>query len=273
MRFAVRHEITWTWEAAPRSVIKHLRVEPRNHEGQHVIGWRTDVEPDGRRRMAEDAFGNALDSLTVDGPLAALKIHADGEVETFNTTGFVGHAIERFPPELFLRDSPLTAADAALRDFASDTAGKESAPLARAHALMDSLHERLDHSACHEDDFAGAAKTLASGRGHARDFAHVFIACARHLGIPSRIAVGHLFSEETEERACVHGWAEAYIPDLGWIGFDPAAGRCPEGAHVRVAIGIDAIDALPVRGAHHGGSGEKVTHRIAVRAVGGRMDG
>jgi hypothetical protein len=28
-----------------------------------------------------------------------------------------------------------------------------------------------------------------------------------------------------------------------------------------------------VRGAHHGGSGEKITHRIAVRVAGGRTGG
>jgi transglutaminase-like putative cysteine protease len=270
MRLTVRHEIGWTWQTPPRSVIEHLRIEPRNHEGQHVIGWRMDVEPDGRRRMGEDAFGNAFDSLTVDGPVSALSVRADGEVETFDTTGFVRHSIERFPPELFLRDSALTTADAALRDFANATGGKESAPLARAHTLMDALHERLDHRACHHDHFAGAAKTFAAGQGQARDLAHVFIACSRSLGFPARIVVGHFFAEGGGEQSCVHGWAEAYIAGLGWIGFDPSSGRCPEGAHIRVAIGIDAIDALPVRGANHGGAGEKVTHRIAVHLAGGR---
>jgi transglutaminase-like putative cysteine protease len=270
MRLAIRHEIVWTWETPPRSVITHLRIEPRNHEGQHVIGWRTDVEPDGRRRMVEDAFGNAFDSLTVDGLLPTLRVRADGEVETFGTTGIVRHSIERFPPDLFLRDSALTAPDAALRDFANAVSGKESGPLARAHALMDALHERLDHAACRKDEFAGAVKTFAAGHGHARDIAHVFIACARSLRIPARIAVGHHFTQNSEEHACVHGWVEAYIAGLGWVGFDPVTGRCPEGAHIRVATGIDATDALPVRGAHHGGAAEKVSHHIAVHMAGGR---
>src|SRR3954447_23821684 len=270
MRLAIRHEIAWTWQTPPRSVVTHLRIEPRNHEGQHIIGWRTDVEPDGRRRMGEDAFGNAFDSLTVDGPLSRLTVHAEGEVETFDTMGIVRHSIERFPPELFLRDSALTAADAALRDFANEAGGKESAPLARGHALMDALHEQLDHASCHNDVFSGAAKTFVAGHGHARDLAHVFVTCARILGIPARITVGHVFTESAQDCACVHGWAEAHIAGIGWIGFDPVTGRCPEGNHIRVAIGIDAIDALPVRGAFHGGSGEKVTHRIAVRAAASR---
>jgi transglutaminase-like putative cysteine protease len=167
----------------------------------------------------------------------------------------------------------LSAADPALRDFAEAIASKEPQTLGRAHALMDSLHERIDRSACHDDKFAGAAKTFAAGQGHARDLAHVFVACARHLGIPARIAIGHLFCEDTEECGCVHGWAEAHVPGLGWIGFDPMTGRCPEGAHIRVAVGIDAIDALPVRGAHHGGSGEKVAHRIKIGVAGGRLEG
>lgn len=270
MRLVVRHEIAWTWDTPPRSVLEHLRIEPRNHEGQHVINWRMDVEPDGHRRMSEDAFGNAFDSLTVRGPLAALTVRADGEVETFDTTGIVRYSIERFPPELFLRESPLTAADLGLRDFADAAGGGESTPLARAHALMDALHERLDHAACREDHFTGAAKTLANGRGHSRDFAHVFIAGARHLGIPARIAVGHVFEQGMEERACMHGWAEAHIDGIGWIGFDPVIGRCPEGAHIRVAVGTDAIEALPVRGTHHGGAGEKIVHHVAVREASGR---
>jgi transglutaminase-like putative cysteine protease len=270
MRLSIRHEIAWTWDVPPRSAVEHLRIEARNHEGQHVIGWRMDVEPDGRRRMSEDAYGNAFDSLSIDGPLPTLTVRADGEVETFDTAGIVRHAIERFPPDLFLRDSPLTAVNEPLREFADAIASKETQTLGRAHALMDTLHERLDLSACREDSFAGAAKTFGAGRGQARDIAHVFVTCARYLGVPARIVVGHRFDEDIEERACIHGWAEAYIDDIGWIGFDPATGRCPEGAHVRVAIGIDAIDALPVRGAHHGGSGQKATHRIAVTIAGGR---
>jgi transglutaminase-like putative cysteine protease len=271
MRLTVRHEVVWTWDAPPRSAVEHLRIEPRNHEGQHLIGWRMDVEPDGRRRMGEDAFGNAFESVTVDGPLPELRVRCDGEFETFNTTGIVRHSIERFPPDLFLRVSGLTAADPALRDFADDVGGQESAPLARGHALMDGLHERVAHVSCRNDNFFGAAKTFAAGRGQARDLAHVFVACARTLGIPARIAVGHLFTETAEERACVHGWAELYIAGLGWVGFDPVTGRCPEGDHIRVAIGIDAIDALPVRGAHHGGSGEKISHRIRVDMAGNRV--
>ena len=45
-----------------------------------------------------------------------------------------------------------------------------------------------------------------------------------------------------------HAWAEAYVDDLGWVGFDPTNGICTTDAHVRVAIGLDYLGAAPVRG-------------------------
>jgi transglutaminase-like putative cysteine protease len=52
---------------------------------------------------------------------------------------------------------------------------------------------------------------------------------------------------EGEEAASFHAWAEAWDDGLGWIGFDPMLGLCPEERHVRVATGLDAVSAAPVR--------------------------
>jgi transglutaminase-like putative cysteine protease len=61
-----------------------------------------------------------------------------------------------------------------------------------------------------------------------------------------------------------HAWAEAHVPDLGWMGFDPANDMCATGRHVRVAVGLDYLGAAPVRGAHYGGGREDVAVRLEV---------
>ena len=45
-----------------------------------------------------------------------------------------------------------------------------------------------------------------------------------------------------------HGWAEAFLPDLGWIGFDPSNRVCVTDRYLRLASGLDADDAAPIRG-------------------------
>jgi len=54
------------------------------------------------------------------------------------------------------------------------------------------------------------------------------------------------------------------VPDLGWVGFDPSIGFCPTDAHVRIAIGLDALGAAPVRGTLLGGGGETLMVAITV---------
>ena len=80
--------------------------------------WRIDVSADARLAAHEDAFGNITHVFSADGPLDELSVEVDGEVETQNTNGVVRGTVERFAPSLFLRDTALTQADAAIRDFA-----------------------------------------------------------------------------------------------------------------------------------------------------------
>ncbi|MGL5115880.1 MAG: transglutaminase family protein, partial [Beijerinckiaceae bacterium] len=54
-------------------------------------------------------------------------------------------------------------------------------------------------------------------------------------------------------------------PGLGWLGFDPANGVCVTERYVRVGIGLDFLDASPIRGARNGGGDETMTVAIEVK--------
>jgi transglutaminase-like putative cysteine protease len=95
--------------------------------------------------------------------------------------------------------------------------------------------------------------------------AHVFIAAARAVGLPARYVSGHLLrADGAQDQAASHAWAEAAIPSLGWVGFDPANRMCPTDAYVRVAVGLDYLDAAPVRARRSGGGTETMTVKLTV---------
>jgi len=256
MRLRIAHSIHLRYEPPASGVIQVLRLTPRNHEGQYVVGWRIDVSADARLNAHEDAFGNLSHVFTADGPLDALTIRVDGEVETQNTEGVVHGTLERFPPSLFLRDTPLTQADSAIQDFANDIrkAGAETT-LGRLHALMQRLH---DETAGERDTphatttTATAAEVFAHKCGGSRDLAHVFIGAAHCLGVPARYVAGYFCTGGVLEQDSDHAWAEAFVSDLGWVGFDPINCLCPTEAYVRVAVALDAFGAAPVRGTRYG---------------------
>ena len=118
MRIRISHETVYRYEQPPRGVIQTLRLTPRNHDGQYVESWRIDVSENCQLDQHEDAFGNITHVFTAEGPLSELRVLVDGEVDTQDTSGVVVGTIERFPPSLYLRETPLTRLDPAIAEFA-----------------------------------------------------------------------------------------------------------------------------------------------------------
>jgi transglutaminase-like putative cysteine protease len=87
----------------------------------------------------------------------------------------------------------------------------------------------------------------------------------RGLKIPARYVSGYLarnFDKGTEERSDKdqsHAWVEGWLPDLGWVGFDPTNNLLAGNRHVRVAVGRDYADVPPTRGVFIGNAETELT--------------
>jgi transglutaminase-like putative cysteine protease len=264
MRIRISHATTYRYETPPSSVTQILRLTPRNHDGQYVVAWRIDLSRDCNLHQHEDAFGNIIHSFTADGPFAELAIAVDGEVETQDTKSVVNGAVERFPASLYLRETALTHADSAITDLAQTALAEAgSDKLALLHTLLTMLNREITFDTDPTQTATTAAEAFALRRGVCQDLTHIFIAAARQTGIPARYVGGHFHRiDGVTAQEAGHAWAEAYVDDLGWVGFDPTNGIGTTEAHVRVAVGLDYLGASPVRGTRYGGSGE--TLRVAV---------
>lgn len=263
----VRHATTYLYAAPARYSVQSLRLTPLDFDGQRVIDWT--VEGPGLDRAARfaDAFGNIAHLVSVAEPHEQLTITARGTVETGDRAGLVRGLAETMPLGVWLRETPLTQAGDSLRALAARVPAGPS--LERAHALMALLRETV----AYEKDVTGArttaAEVLALGKGVCQDFAHVFIAALRSLRIPARYVTGYLVAGGAGYEA-QHAWAEAYIDGLGWVGFDPANATCPTESYVRLACGLDAPGAAPIRGRRQGagGAGDRLEISVDVREQG-----
>jgi transglutaminase-like putative cysteine protease len=258
MRLLIRHETSYRYDSPVARTLQTLRLTPRSHDGQEVLRWRV-LPPAGASLAAggEDGFGNIVDMLSLERPHDALTLLVEGEVVTRDTGGVVTGAEERFPPAFYLRPSPLAGTDAALIALAEEAAAGGREPLALAHALMLVVHGRIAFRPGLTHSATTAAEALAAGIGVCQDHTHVFLACARHLGLPARYVSGYLLmADGSVEQAAGHAWAEAFVDGLGWVGFDAANGICPTEHYVRIAIGLDYHDTAPVRGLRQGGGAE-----------------
>jgi transglutaminase-like putative cysteine protease len=107
-----------------------------------------------------------------------------------------------------------------------------------------------------------AAEAFEAKAGVCQDHTHAFLACARSLHVPARYVSGYLFSESSEHLAC-HAWAEAWIDDA-WYSFDVTNGLSKPERHLKLAVGLDYLDACPVRGMRRGGGFEQMHAKAVV---------
>lgn len=273
MRIRIHYDTTYEYERPTAGIKQVLRVTPRSCGSQHVSGWRVDADADVRLRWSEDAFGNIVHRLQTEKPVERLTVSVSGEVSTTDTAGVVQDTVERLPPEIYLRHTDLTRPDAAIAAFAGDSdPGAEAGDVGRLHALLTAIHGRFGFEVGATDVDVTAAEAFALGRGVCQDLSHVFIAAARSRGVPARYVSGHLVKGDGEDfQDASHAWAEAWVAGLGWVGFDPANGISPTDRYVRVAVGLDYLDAAPVRGTRVGGGNERMSVRLTVRPSGARQ--
>lgn len=265
MRLMVLHETTYSYAEPAAAVIQHLRMTPRPYEGLFIRKWRIEIDADYRLDRSEDAYGNVLHTFTASGPVHELRIVLNGDVETSDTSGVVRQTLERFPLVFWQRPTALTAACARITEWAADTAAGEGGDtFACLHALNVSLARQMTYAPTVQFTGSTASDALAAKRGSAQDFAHVMVAAARSLNIPARCVSGYYLYPDGQGPETRHAWVEAHVDGVGWLSLDPTIGKAPGDTHIRVACGLDNLDAAPMRGARTGGSAEAMKVLVKV---------
>lgn len=262
MRLSIRHETHYDYDTPLAYSAQRLHLWPADFAAQKTLSWSI-AAPGFERALAyTDGFGNRVHMVTfaeVEGPVS---IVAEGVVEVTDVAGLVKGLVSAAPEAVFLRQTKPTTATASMRSLAEKQFAGRSV-LEGLHALMAEIHARVAYEVGATHAHTTAAEAFADGRGVCQDHAHIFIAACRAAGVPARYVTGYLVTGRGASSTAAHAWAEALVPDLGWVGFDPANATCPTDNYVRVAGGLDAAGVAPIRGSRRGGDAERM--RVEVR--------
>lgn len=266
MRLAIEHHTRYLFSEPQSRLVQMLRLTPSDTIDQTVLSWRIDVDCDVRLRDAVDGFGNKVTMLYAEGPIAGIAITVAGQVLTTESNGVVRGSHEPLPEGLFLRTTPRTEASDALAAFAKPALGGDGPALERLHRWNRALAKRFPGAPDLPDSGVPAAQAFAAPRPSSRDVAQIFVAGARAFDVPARYVSG--YRQSACGNCAPHGWAEAWVDDLGWVGFDPSAGISPDEQYVRVAVGVDASGAASIAGSRLGQGGEEMKVDLHVDRLG-----
>jgi transglutaminase-like putative cysteine protease len=262
MLLNIEHHTRYAYSEDVNYTIQELRLTPQNGFGQHVKRW--DIKVNGDLYARQDTYGNYLHTLVVNNPHQEILIVAVGEVETGVE---VVSQYQALPLFIYLRDTPLTVSNSAMREFAAQFKTDVYAQMAALENMMHVLLKRVKYIKGATKVTTTASEAFEKGQGVCQDHAHIFIACCRSIGIPARYVSGYLFTKDGSLLQ-THAWADVYLTNGGWQSFDVSNGMMASEAHVRLAIGLDYRSASPVSGMRAGGGVEGMASSVIVNQAG-----
>ncbi len=111
------------------------------------------------------------------------------------------------------------------------------------------------------------AEVINMKHGVCQDFAHLFCAISRSNGIPTRYVSGYLhqgigYLGDSQ----MHAWVEAFLPSIGWVGFDPTNNLLANSDYIKIAHGKDYSDCSPLKGVIYGKGSNETSHTVQVSA-------
>jgi len=288
--YEVSHRTTYEYSKAMTDGYTLAYLLPRPTPLQVVERAEVDVVPQPDQRAEHiDMFGNRVLQIGIHHSHESLTLLAESAVvvEPGTVTGQgpswedTAAAVDRLRGGDALTVRPLVGSSpyvpldqhgAALRDLAERSFPPGRSVVEGANRLCHDIYSTFDYAGSFTDISTPLSKVLEGRRGVCQDFAHLAAGALRTLGLAARYVSGYLETVPPPGRPRLvgadasHAWCSVWVPDQGWLDFDPTNDRFPTHRHVTVAWGRDYGDVAPSRGILIGPSAkQRLTVAVDVR--------
>lgn len=277
--YAILHLTEFEYPSPVHESVMELRMAPLEDARQRLLRYDVALRPAAALFRFREPLGNRVDhfdipalhrrlSIRVESlvalsppvPLPA-RLAADAWSQLEQHRGDHGWWEMRVPSQYA---QPTDALRALAAEIGVD---RHEDPLTLMRRINHTLFRLFDYAPQSTGVDSPIDEALLARRGVCQDFSHILIALARSVGIPCRYVSGYLFHRadagDRSAEDATHAWVEAWLPTLGWCGFDPTNDMEVGGRHIRVAVGRDYADVPPTRGVLKGDGNSRM--RVGVR--------
>ena len=269
-----------------------VQFRPRDSHDLRVLATDMRVKPEPVDiRMFQDAYSNSIAMIQPQSPAHELEVVCMTSVEHTGTRAVnfpMSPRAQKFP--LAYGDEERLVLRHFITPFYDDPSGilREWAhQFIRSHEATDTrqvlvemtqfIRDTMRYGQRHSPGVQTPYDTLRLQSGCCRDFATLMIEAVRHLGYAARFVSGYLYTPwlDTEDQqshgnGSTHAWLQVYLPDAGWIPFDPTNNLVGGTDLISVSVARHASLAKPLVGSWHGSPsdflGMDVTVKVRKRA-------
>ena len=291
MNYEVVHTTEYIYDDVISLCHNIARLIPRSTTGQVCkrTNIRIDPQPDVMNEYV-DFYGNKVlyfaiqqehKKLTVTVSSVISKIDTAPEINYYQGVAWEEakkmlseHRPEWIDAKQYIPGTPMTEASDEITNYAlqSFTTGR---PLFEAaFDLMGRICNDFEFKANFTTIATPVATVMHQRKGVCQDFAHVAIACLRSLGLAARYVSGYIETipspgkEKLVGMDASHAWFSVFIPQTGWVDFDPTNNQIPSDQHITIGWGRDYSDVTPLKGVILSSGKHKLNVAVDVKRVG-----
>ena len=281
MALRVCHSTLYRYRRPVTLAPHRLMLRPRDSHALRVVKTGLAISPVASVQWCLDVFGNSIAIATFHQMSDHLKVESTLTVEQYPADPF------QLPIEWHVATYPFSYSAAERIDLGGLLVPQYSDPQgrllewARAFVLGDrtrtmalladlnaGISQQLRYQSRDEEGTQSPLHTLERGWGACRDFAVLLVEAARWLGFGARLVTGYLDTSRgltgQDDRGSTHAWADIFLPGAGWTAFDPTNGIVGEDGLIRVAVGREMGQIIPISGSFVGATDDFLDMTVAV---------
>ncbi len=259
-------------------------MHPRTEGNQRCIDFDLTIQPKAKYFSYHDFLGNIVDHFDVPQYHNSLTITAESHVQIdepleipAGLTASTWDALDALKQSGdywdMLQSSQFATQTPLLLELAEELhlSARRDDPLTLLLEVNVALYHIFDYAPNSTKVDSPIDVALKARQGVCQDFSHIMISLVRHLGIPCRYVSGYIIptashDDRSPEHAS-HAWVEAFLPELGWIGFDPTNNLINNERHIAVAVGRDYADVSPTKGVFKGEAKTELVVGVQVKPM------
>lgn len=269
MKLKISHLTTYEFDNPVNHGFQQIRLNPPSMESQTVLDWNLSIEGGIKEMDFTDQNNNLVTLTSLDPGITTCKITCEGTVNTKDKSGIVKRHRGYTQPWYFKQPTALTQPGEHIHNFVKSLPNHKSSKddIAYLHQLSKAVENTVSYQKGETCTTTSAEDAMQMGKGVCQDHVHIFISAVRLLGFPARYVSGYIFMEDRTKQDAGHAWAEVWVNNLGWVGFDVSNKTSPNDKHVRIATGLDYADAAPVHGIRFGNGKEKISVSLRIEQI------
>jgi transglutaminase-like putative cysteine protease len=295
MIYEIYHETSFEYGGIVTFSHNIARLKPKNTSTQKLLEYRLEVSPHPSEESEfVDFFENTNTFISFKEPHNSLVLKAfstvqrdetqiQKEIESYSHSTITYEESKERLKSLQLEDNcpKLYLFHTDLIPMANDNivaytkeSFLENRPLfACVYEFMGRIFEDFDFESGFSDVTTPIDIIFKEKKGVCQDFAQFAISALRTIGIPTRYVSGYIrtFPAEGKEKLfgtdASHAWFSVYVPDIGWVDFDPTNNKIPNEEYIILGKGRDYHDIAPLKGVVQSSGFSKLGVKVDVKVV------